>query len=254
MNKEIFIFLQKNYGWIVALLTGASVIMSFVLRFIKYIYSILYFDYYGISYGLFDTEELSFLYDFGLSILMISCFFSLFYCYKQLYDLFVNKIEFYNLPLNIFLIITSNFFLVLSLGISIISWQFLINMLLLIPVEVICIIVPLIFSRFVKVSDKIYDNLNNKKIFLFVLKIIPFYFLLLLIIFSLNYLYTLKNINKYEIINNDKVIVYTSKDYYLVLNCKIDNDKLTIYKGNQTKINNENVESKLIKFDEIEIK
>lgn len=43
MRKKIFTFLQKNYGWIVIVITGISIVGSFVLKFIKYIYSILYF-------------------------------------------------------------------------------------------------------------------------------------------------------------------------------------------------------------------
>ena len=57
-NKEkIFEFLQNNYGWIVALITGFTIGASFVLRFIKYMYSNLYFSYYGLSYGLYNSDE-----------------------------------------------------------------------------------------------------------------------------------------------------------------------------------------------------
>lgn len=250
MENKIFTFLQKNYGWIVALLTGIGVIMSFVLRFIKYIYSMLYFDYYGISYGFFDIEELGLLYDFSLSILMVLCFYSLFYCYKQFYDLFKNKIKFNTKILNVFLILVSNFFIALSSGIKNIGWQLLINMILLIVVEVV---VTIIISIFIK-NDKEKVDKTDKNDLLNTLKIMPFYLMLLVIIFSGNYLYSLYNAKSYKIINNDKVIVYTTKDYYLILDCEIEDNKLTIYKGNQTKINNENVESKLINFDEIKIK
>ena len=38
-NKEkLFDFLQKNYGWMVATITGLTVATSFILRFIKYMY------------------------------------------------------------------------------------------------------------------------------------------------------------------------------------------------------------------------
>ena len=60
-NKEkLFGFLEKNYGWMVATITGLTVATSFVLRFIKYIYSSYYFNYYGLSYELFNSNELSF--------------------------------------------------------------------------------------------------------------------------------------------------------------------------------------------------
>lgn len=86
-NNKTLDFLQKNYGWIVALITGVSIIITFVLKFIKYIYSTFYFYYYGISYELFNSEELNILYNFGFSIIILLCFFSLIYCYIQLFNL-----------------------------------------------------------------------------------------------------------------------------------------------------------------------
>ena len=85
MRDKIFEFLQKNYGWMVAAITGISVATSFILRFIKYIYSSFYFSYYGISYELFNSDDLGFLYNFGFSILILLCFGSLMYCYIQLF-------------------------------------------------------------------------------------------------------------------------------------------------------------------------
>ena len=60
MKDKIFKFMQKNYGWIVAVITGISVATSFILRFIKYMYSSFYFSYYGLSYELFNSNELGF--------------------------------------------------------------------------------------------------------------------------------------------------------------------------------------------------
>ena len=71
MKNKFFVLLQKNYGWMVAAFTGLSVCLSFVLRLLKYIYAKLYFDYYGISFGLFNIEELDVLYSFCISILTL---------------------------------------------------------------------------------------------------------------------------------------------------------------------------------------
>lgn len=57
----------------------------------------------------------------------------------------------------------------------------------------------------------------------------------------------------YRIIDNNKVIVYTTENYYLTLNCKIENNVLVIYQGSQTKIDNKDIESKLIKFKDIKM-
>ena len=74
MKDKTFEFLQKNYAWMVAAITGISVVISFILRFIKYIYSSYYFSYYGLSYELFNSNELGFLYNFGFSILILLCY------------------------------------------------------------------------------------------------------------------------------------------------------------------------------------
>ena len=220
-NKEkIFEFLQKNYGWIVALITGLTVITSFILKSIKYMYSNFYFSYYGLSYELFNSNELGFLYNFGFSILMVLCFGSLMYCYMQLFNKKSMNVKVGTIIFNILLIIIE-------------------------------IVMSIIFFKIdKKKKNKKYDltNLSNT------LKIVPFYIVLLLISLLLSYGSNVITNKSYRIIGNDKVIVYTTNDYYLTLDCKIKNKKLTIYKGKQTKINNENVVSELINFDKVELK
>ena len=102
MRDKIFEFLQKNYGWMVAAITGISVATSFILRFIKYIYSSFYFSYYGISYELFNSDDLGFLYNFGFSILILLCFGSLMYCYIQLFNVKKMKVKGKTILFNIF--------------------------------------------------------------------------------------------------------------------------------------------------------
>lgn len=120
---------------------------------------------------------------------------------------------------------------------------------------IILIIIEFIFSKVLlksneKEKDKEYtliDSFNYLKTF-------PFYLILLVFVFLLNYGYKIINNKSYRIIDNDRVIVYTTNDYYLVLECELIDNKLIIYKGKQTKISNENIASKIIKFDEIELK
>lgn len=248
INKysNIFSFLQKNYGWMTALITGISVVVSFVLRFIKYIYSVYYFNYYGLSFGLFDSRELGFLYNFCFSILLILCYCSLLYCYIQLFNSSKKKLSLKTILFNLILIFASNVFIVLSTNFKILSWQFWVNVLLLIVVEVF-------FSFCISKSDKnvkkdeILDISNT-------LKICPFYFFLVIFSLLLSYGLEVATNKSYSVIDNNQVIVYTTNDYYLVLDCEIENDKLIIYKGSQTKIKNDGVESKMAKFDKVELK
>jgi len=248
MTEKIFEFLQKNYGWIVAAITGISVTISFILRFIKYIYSNFYFSYYGISYDLFNSDELGFLYNFGLSILMLLCFGSLIYCYIQLFNVKKMKIKVRTILFNIFLIIISNIIVVASTNVKYSLWQFILNIISLILVE---IIMSFIFSKIDKKEKNKKTDISDLPN---TLKIISFYLVLLIFSFLFSYSSEIIMKKEYRIINNDKVIVYTTNDYYLTLDCEIKNNELTIYKGKQTKINNENVVSELINFDKVELK
>lgn len=248
MKDKIFKFMQKNYGWIVAVITGISVVTSFILRFIKYMYSIYYFSYYGLSYELFNSNELGFLYNFGFSILVLLCFGSLMYCYIQLFNIKKMKLKLKTILCNIFLILISNIIIIASTNVKYSIWQYILNVIVLIIVEIIASIV--FFKMDKKERNKTYEanNLPN------VLKIIPFYLMLLIFLFLTSYGLNIAMNKSYRIIDNDKVIAYATNDYYLVLDCEIKDNKLTIYKGKQAKINNENIVSELINFDEVNLK
>lgn len=69
-------------------------------------------------------------------------------------------------------------------------------------------------------------------------------------LYLFNYYCSLSSNNGFRVIDDNKVIVYTTKDYYLVLDYKIDKDKMFIYKNTQNKIDNLNVNSKFIKVKE----
>lgn len=246
MKDKIFKFMQKNYGWIVAVITGISVVTSFILRFIKYMYSIYYFSYYGLSYELFNSNELGFLYNFGFSILVLLCFGSLMYCYIQLFN--IKKMKLKTILCNIFLILISNIIIVASTNVKYSIWQCILNVIGLIIVEIIA---STVFSKMDKKGrNKTYEENNLPN----VLKIIPFYLILLLFSFLTSYGLNIAMNKSYRMIDNDKVIAYATNDYYLTLDCEIKDNKLTIYKGKQTKINNENIVSELINFDEVNLK
>lgn len=248
MKDKIFKFMQKNYGWIVAVITGISVATSFILRFVKYIYSNFYFSYYGISYELFNSDELDLLYSFGFSILFLLCFASLIYCYIQIFNVKKMKVKLKTILCNIFLILISNIIIVASTNVKYSIWQYILNVIGLIIVEIVASVV------FLKMDKKEKNKENNLYDFKNSLKILPFYLFLLIFTFLLSYSSEIILNKSYRIINSDKVIVYTTSDYYLTLDCEIKDDKLIIYKGKQAKISNENIVSELINFDEVNLK
>ena len=205
-----------------------------------------YFSYYGLSYELFNSNELGFLYNFGFSILVLLCFGSLMYCYIQLFN--IKKMKLKTILCNIFLILISNIIIVASTNVKYSIWQCILNVIGLIIVEIIA---STVFSKMDKKGrNKTYEENNLPN----VLKIIPFYLILLIFSFLTSYGLNIAMNKSYRIIDNDKVIAYATNDYYLTLDCEIKDNKLTIYKGKQTKINNENIVSELINFDEVNLK
>ena len=248
MKCKLFKFMQENYGWIVAVITGISVATSFILRFIKYMYSIYYFSYYGLSFELFNSNELGFLYNFGFSFLILLCYCSLLYCYIQLFNAKKNKIKVKTVLLNIFLILISNMIVVASTNVKLLLGQFILNVVFQIVIEIM--ISYIFFKIDKKEKNKIYEinDLPN------ILKVMPFYLILLIFSFLISYSLNIAMDKSYRIIGNDKVIVYTTNGYYLVLDCEIKDNKLTIFKGKQTKIKNEDIVSELINFSEVNLK
>lgn len=249
MDNKILRFIKENYAWVTAVFTGLSVVLSFLLKFMKYLFSYFYFFYYGLSYEFINENDVSFIYNFGLGVLFAACFLSLIFCYLQLFGMLKNKLTLKTIIINICIIFFSNVIIISSLNISFFSIQFLLNMIVLIVFEI------LISFRFRKKFKKKVDHKCDKEISLVdYLKIFPFY--LLLMIFLFLFIYSLEIIpNKtYRIINDDKVIIYVTKDYYLLLDCEIIDTKLVIYKGNQTKINNNNIKDKTFSFDVVELK
>lgn len=170
------------------------------------------------------------------------------YCYMQLFNKKEMNVKLKTIVFNILLIIVSNIIVVFSLNYKYSLCQLIFNFLALIAIE---IVMSVIFFKIDKrEKNKKYDliDLSNT------IKIVPFYIVLLLFSLILSYGSNIVMNKSYRIIGNDKVIVYTTNDYYLTLDCKIKNNELTIYKGKQSKINNEDVVSELINFDKVELK
>lgn len=66
--------------------------------------------------------------------------------------------------------------------------------------------------------------------------------------------FSIKSLNTYQIIDEDKAVVFSTIDYYVVLDCKIEDNKLILYRGKQTKIDTNDVFTELKNFDVVEVK
>ena len=74
--------------------------------------------------------------------------------------------------------------------------------------------------------------------------------------FSTNYLSKTFGLSgNYKLIDNNKVIMYTTNDYYITLDCTlINNDKLIIYTGTEQKLNTQSLEVKNYSIKKVEKK
>lgn len=248
MKQDKLKLIQDNYGWVLTIITGLGVFFTFCLKFLNYLYSKIEFSYYGLDYGMYVVEDIGIIFNFCFSILFALCFYSLCYCYCQIFKMIKNKKYEVKLLLeNIILILLSNGYIIFSSGIKI-SWlPVLLELFILLVLE---FIMTIIMCKIITKEVKKVDNTND---FFNYIKKLPFIVLFLILLFLFSHTFSLVNNKEFRIINDNKVIVYTTNDYYLLIDCEITEEEIKIYKGTQTKIDNINVESKLIDFKKVNI-
>ena len=153
---------------------------------------------------------------------------------------------------NIILIIITNIFIAPTVFHNINSLRKY-NVFEIIILTLIEIIMSLIFFKAIKIADSKTKKELKKFIFNYA-KAFPCMIIILVVLNSITIVSELKMKNDYSIIDNNKVIVYTTKDYYLTLDCEIINgNELKIHKGKQEKIDNNNIKTELRQFDKVEI-
>lgn len=106
---------------------------------------------------------------------------------------------------------------------------------------VLLIIIEYQFSK----KEEIFTFSNKKALCTFAILIFILY------IYGLAYFTSEKN--EYRIIDDNKAIIYTSTDYYIVLDCEIQSNSITIYKGKEEKINTVNTHTTLQRFDNVKV-
>lgn len=240
--------IKENYGWVVSVITVIGIVILNIFRFIEYIKALFYFNYYGIDINLYKYYDQNFLYSLCLSIIFIIAFAFLLYCFKKIVDNIKNKIFICKQNFeNVLLIILSNVYLIISTG----TQQM--NLLSYIVSFTIFILTEIILSFFVFKKIPIDDNqkINKKEIIIESFKNLSFFIILLIISIGIRTYSVLALKNNYRVINNEKIIVYSTINYYITLDCEINNNELTIYKGTQEKIDTKNVYSKLDEFNKI---
>ena len=243
--------MQEHYKWIIAAVPLLSVIILNILKFIEYLTATIYFKYYGLDIELYKYHDQNFLYGLCFSLISFFAYGSLLYCFKQIRVRIKNK-EYFNKSniYNIFVILIFNFVLIVMVSTEANIWIYLISFVAFLFMEYITS--KFAFPNDVEKNDE--KDFEFKEEFVNLIKNLPFLIILLIFCHWLR-IYSSLTLNKeYRIINDSKVIVYSNSEYYLTLDCEIDNNDLIIYKGTQDKIETMNVYNKLKKFNEIKLK
>lgn len=242
--------IKQNYAWVIAVVTAIGVLSINIFKFLEFIMALFYFNFYDLDLGLYKYTDQSIIYMLFIGIFVLILFYSVLHSMDLLRKNFkMSRAFFKAYEFELTEIAIFNF---LIAGIYGIKYGFLSFILFF----VIFVILEFIGS-FILFRNKNFSKLKGVKLkylFLAILRILPgaICYVILSVAFVLTF--SLTGVKNYRIINNNKVIVYSNSDYYLTLDCEIEDNKLIMYKGKQNKISTEDVYSELIKFDEVIIK
>ena len=244
MKEKRLSKINKYYAMIIAAFSAAAVIMSCIFRYIEYLKSEFYFDYYGLNQHLYKYGDQGFMFYLCTGLIFILPIFPSILLFKE--NLKAKKIMSAKVIFNLILLAIYNFFLV-TIGFRISS-----SCIQYIIIAAVTIAEALIVS----IAKYVKPKVTLKQAVYFVIKyifIIIFAYIVLLLFTTSN---ELKNNKIYNLVENNKVVVYTTSDYYITLDCEIDEkrDKLILYKGKQTKIPTNNITTKQRKFKEVLLK
>lgn len=250
-------FLKENITWITATVTAVVGVWAFLLNINSYINYSSLSSYYGTSLEFFTYNHWYYVYTIVLITLNILVVLAWFFSFNDLVgSLFSKKSRKYIMS-NAVIIISSYvvLFLILKLAFGIIQSLILTTLIQLFSYA----IVKFIYKKFSDIdktsNDADYNPYIEAKHYF---KKIPFYFIIIVILSVAINMSKYVTEKEYKIVNSEndscQAIVYTTKDYYLTLDCEIEDKKLTLYKGTETKIATDNVKTSKIIFENVYLK
>lgn len=255
-NTNFFELLRKNYGWFFALFPA----IGFLLLFSNYFNMMVRFKTFGLNFEFISNSGSGIVFKYFVNLM---AFFTVIFASFCKYQNKKNKVSKNEKRVNSFIIILSCFFIMILLSFYYIPMYFDINtVIVMIVVNIIYLIINYIMVIFYYLMLKpifgdLYDLKKSllKKVLpiIYIFKVIFLSIIGLVIIFFLINRLSISLEKNYYIIGEEQVIVYTSSDYYLTLECVITDDKLIIYRNTQNKISSNNTETKYRTFKDVKI-
>lgn len=250
-------FLKENITWITATVAAIVAVSAFLVNVCSYSNYSSLSSYYGTSIEFFAYDYWYQVYTIVLITLNILVVLAWFFSFNDLVgSLFSKKSRKYIIS-NTVIIISSYavLFFILKLAFGIIQSLILTALIQFLSYAIVKFVYKK-FSDIDKASTATDYNpyIEAKHYF----KKMPFYFIIIV------FLMKVINVSEYAVKKEYKVIdtgnkscqaiVYTTKDYYLTLDCEIEDKKLTLYKGTETKIATDNVKTSKIIFENVYLK
>lgn len=261
-NYKLIDWINKNYGWIIGVGTIFIALITGIFKVIEYLQVNTYFNFYRIDYNFYESKNIgvfnTIFSNVIIFMLVLSGILSIYYLKKErsiFKSATINttkktrikrKMKYYkeNIYIILCLILTNAILIYYTLSeLSLIS--FILDFFTLFATECIFVIIINKENSVKNTTNNLKRELERSLIFL------PILIFIIIICFTLSdtlIAYTKKN---YRLIDENKVIVYTNENYYIVLNCKIEGNNLIIYRGTQQKIENNLISTELTKFEKI---
>lgn len=243
-NKKLFDFLQKNYGWFIAVFTGIGFIILNIFKFIEYVTANIYFSHYGLDINLYKYGDMNVFYELAFSLIIMISMWSIFFCMNEIMKNIKEKHLDIKKLISDIAIICFNSIWVMAFINADFNWE---NFLTVFIAEIIC---ALFFYK----SNNNDNSINMKQDFLTYMKKLPTIVIILIILFAVQVVIKINNLSGFRTIDDNKVIVYSNNEYYLTLDCEVKESEIIIHKGTQNKMPNDNISSKYKKYENVKIK
>lgn len=245
--------LRENHTWLLTVLTLLGIFLSGAFKLIDFVKNQFYFLHFGLNPELYQYNGNGILYEAVYSVLLMI---SLYIAAISIYEIITRIKNGQSCLSYLYVYLCSN--LLVTLGIT--STTSIANLFISFILSMIAELVVLFILK--KMQKKMNSELaeedgnsySTKELvqeFIFVCFGV---FASIIVTFSISQLGMLFFQTDYRTIENNRVIIYTTENYYLTLDCEVSGDSLIIYKGTETKINTDNVHSYLKRYKKIIIK
>lgn len=238
MKNKILKFIQKNWSIISVVIAVAFAGIINIYKILHVFYYNFIFRYYDIDFSFYQFND-NYFFGFAISIVLILGLVCTFYSWIKIREGNLYKARIIDWVIVFLTNILYIYFLTNRLSI--------INLIILFIL--ICLSELAISFLFTTKQSEENDPFSLMEWIKYLVLLIFWIFIVVLMVAFANS----NALSSYRIINESQAIVYSTKDYYIVIDCEIKEDRLILYKGTQQKINTENIYSELKTFKEKDV-